>query len=89
MSISDRIHNYYELKVVEVVNVLARPRGYTEDQLVDLACIALNHLPTRYFSHEVDIAFYMSAHEYEEINRRVNFAVTDAISFIESHRASS
>ena len=86
MSITDQIHNYYEKKVLESLNDLAAPKGYSNDQLIDLACLALNNLPPRYFRHEVDIAFYMSAHEHEEINRRVRQAVLDAVSFLESNK---
>lgn len=57
--------------------------------MIGLACLALNNLPTRYFRHEVDLAFFMSTNEHEEINRRVREAVYDAISFIESHKANS
>ncbi|OUR66350.1 competence protein ComFB [Bermanella sp. 47_1433_sub80_T6] len=89
MAISDQIQNYYEFRVIETLAVLAKPKGYTDGQMVDLACLALNNLPTRYFRHEVDLAFYMSAHEHEEINRRVRQAVNDAIAFIESHKANS
>lgn len=86
MSIRDQIHNYYEGKVVEAINEIAGNRGYDDEQLVDLACLALNNLPTRYFRHEVDLAFYMSAHEHEDINRRVRQSVNDAIAFLESQK---
>jgi len=89
MAISDQIQNYYEYRVIETLAAIAKPKGYTDGQLVDLACLSLNNLPTRYFRHEVDLAFYMSAHEHEEINRRVRQAVNDAIAFIESHNANS
>jgi len=89
MSIRDQIHNYYEIKVVDAIAEIAGGRGYDNDQLIDLACLALNNLPTRYFHHEVDLAFYMSAHEHEDINRRVRQAVTDSIAYIESQKASS
>ncbi len=89
MSISDQIQNYYENRVFESLAEIAQPKGYTDEQMVDLACLALNNLPTRYFRHEVDLAFYMSAHEHEEINSRVRQAVIDAIAFIEGHNANS
>lgn len=86
MSIRDQIHNYYESKVVEVISEVGSKRGYDSEQMVDLACLALNNLPTRYFRHEVDLAFYMSAHEHDDINRRVRQAVNDAIGYLESQR---
>ena len=89
MSIRDQIHNYYELKVVEAIEEVARPRGYTEDQLIDLTCLALNNLPCRYFRHEVDMVFYMSGKELDDIYNQARHAVNDAIIFLEAHRANS
>jgi len=86
MSIRDQIHNFYEGKVVIAINDIAGNRGYDNEQMVDLACLALNNLPTRYFRHEVDLAFYMSAHEHEDIDRRVRQAVNDAIAYLESQK---
>jgi competence protein ComFB len=86
MSIQDQIHNYYETKVIEQVMEISREHGYSNEQMVDLCCIALNNLPTRYFRHEVDLAFYMSAHEHDDINRRVRQAVNDAIAYMKSQR---
>lgn len=89
MSIRDQIHNYYELKVVEAIEELARPKGYSEDQLIDLTCLALNNLPCRYFRHEVDMVFYMSGQELDDIYSKARHAVSDAILFLESHKANS
>lgn len=89
MSIRDQIHNYYEMKVVETVEELARPKGYTEDQLVDIACLALNNLPSRYFRHEVDMVFYMSGEELDNISQKARLAVSNAIQFLETHKANS
>jgi len=89
MSIIDQIHNYYEHKVVESINVHAVNRGFTHEQLIDITCLALNNLPTRYYRHEVDLAFYMSAQEHDEINNRVDKAVKNAIEFLEQKKKNS
>ncbi len=89
MSIRDQIHNYYELKVIEAIEDMARPKGFSEDQLVDLTCLALNNLPSRYFRHEVDMVFYMSGHELDEIHQKARMAVSEAIRYLETHRANS
>lgn len=83
MSISDQIQNYYENKVVDTIGRIAQPKGYNQEQLTDLACLALNNLPTRYYRHEVDLAFYMSAQEHLEIDTRVEKAVIEAIAYLE------
>lgn len=86
MSISDQIQNYYENKVVDAINRIAQPKGYSQEQLTDLACLALNNLPTRYYRHEVDLAFYMSALEHEEIDGKVEKAVINAIAYLEKNQ---
>ncbi|GAA6135999.1 late competence development ComFB family protein [Oceaniserpentilla sp. 4NH20-0058] len=83
MSISDQIRNYYENKVVDAINHQVIEKGFSHEQLVDLACLALNNLPTRYYRHEVDLAFYMSAQEHEEINTKVHKAVKEAIAYLD------
>jgi competence protein ComFB len=88
MSILDQIHNYYEAKVVLAINDIAGNKAYDSEQMADLACLALNNLPTRYFRHEVDLAFYMSAHEHEDIDRRVKQSVMDAIAYVEKQKDS-
>ena len=89
MSISDQIQNYYENKVVDAINRIAQPKGFNREQLTDLACLALNNLPTRYYRHEVDLAFYMSAQEHEEIDQKVETAVLDAIAYLEEKSSAS
>ncbi|MEH6470780.1 MAG: late competence development ComFB family protein, partial [Halopseudomonas sp.] len=57
------------------------------EDLADIACVALNHLPPRYFRHEIDMAFYLSPTEYKEMKDKVDKAVSDAIAYVEhSHR---
>ncbi len=84
MSISDQIQNYYENKVVDAINRIALNKGFNQEQLTDIACLALNNLPTRYYRHEVDLAFYMSAQEHSDIDKRVETAVYNAIQYLES-----
>lgn len=83
MSISDQIRNYYENKVVDAINHQAIDKRFSQEQLVDLACLALNNLPTRYYRHEVDLVFYMSAQEHEEIDIKVQKAVKEAFTYLE------
>lgn len=89
MSVTDKIQNYYEAKVADELLRVAKPQGFNDEQLADLACLALNHLPPRYFRHEVDIAFYMSVHEIDDIRVRVEAAVQNAIAYIQKHNSQS
>lgn len=76
------IRNYYERLVFQEVQkqVKGKPKkaGYTED----VACIALNHLPPRYYRHDVDLFFYLSPTERKEIENKVQKAVEAAIKYI-------
>lgn len=80
----DFIRNYYEQPVLQEIvkrSVRAREqRGY----LADVACIALNYLPSRYIRHNVDMAFFLSTSEMQSIDDSINSAVSRALAFVES-----
>ena len=84
MTVQHLVQNYYEKLVSEAIMLEAPLLLMDADQLADIACVALNHLPPRYYRHEVDMAFYMSPHEHEVINEKVDQAVTNAIAFVRS-----
>lgn len=75
----DSIHNYYEKLVITLLSQNQKQYGITIDDLPDIACIALNHLPPRYIRYDVDMAFYLSPDEYNEIEQKVEKAVINAI----------
>ena len=78
------VHNYYERLVAESI-IAQNPRANTDyDFLADVTCVALNHLPPRYIRHDVDMTFYMSPVEHEEVQKKVNSAVKHAIEFVNS-----
>jgi hypothetical protein len=52
------------------------------DLVADIACVALNHLPPRYVRHTVDMAFYLSPRERQEMEEKVAEAVRTAIAFV-------
>jgi hypothetical protein len=85
MMADDSFHNYYEGAVLEyLVDVARRDPALTEDNLADVACIALNHLPPRYVRFDVDMSFYLTTQEREEINLRTREAVGAAIETVKS-----
>jgi competence protein ComFB len=75
----DSIHNYYEKLVITLLSQNQKHYGITIDEMPDIACIALNHLPPRYIRYDVDMAFYLSPDEYHEIEKKVESAVIKAI----------
>lgn len=75
MSELETVHNHYERKVFEEINDNYIDKNLPDTQLADLACIALNRIPPRYIRHDIDMSFYMSSEEYNEIESRVSVAV--------------
>ena len=69
----ESIHNYYEHLVIEyLIERLAPELNITDsDLLADIACLALNNLPTRYIRHDVDMAFFLTTSERERMQERV------------------
>ncbi|MDG4811958.1 late competence development ComFB family protein [Hydrogenovibrio sp. 3SP14C1] len=78
MSELQSVHNYYERPVFNHIQEHYLAVGLTENQLADMACIALNRIAPRYIRHDIDMSFYMSAEEYQEIQIRVTKAVKKA-----------
>lgn len=82
------VHNYYERLVTEAI-FKKDPRARSDyDYMDDVSCVALNHLPPRYIRHDVDMSFYLSPVELDEINKKVNKAVKHAIEFVRTREES-
>lgn len=80
----DSIHNYYETMVFNMLRDKLGQRFGSNDYTADIACVALNHLPPRYIRHDVDMAFYLSPNERQEMIDKVEKAVTTAVEFVNS-----
>lgn len=84
----DGIHNYYEALVLNALKAKIGSRFGNNDYTADIACVALNHLPPRYIRHDVDMAFYLSPNDRQEILDKVDKAVAVAIEFVENSEQS-
>lgn len=80
----DSIHNYYEHLVLEEIPRQLGDSRRGADFIADVACVALNHLPPRYIRHAVDMAFYLSPKESQEMEEKVTAAVRAALQFVEA-----
>jgi competence protein ComFB len=87
MAIANNINNYYEQVVAREIHrqLDGRPKEPSLDFMADVACVALNRLPPKYYRYEVDMAFYMSPNELNEVDDRVTLAVKEAVAFVEQH----
>ncbi|MBE0471028.1 MAG: late competence development ComFB family protein [Methyloprofundus sp.] len=74
----DSIHNYYERLVFNEIQDQYLSSELDEDQLVDMACLALNEIKPRYIRHDVDMSFFMSAEEHQQVRQQVIQAVRRA-----------
>lgn len=83
----DSIHNYYEHLVLDKLVGLHKSGDIEADDISDVACVALNNLPPRYVRYDVDMAFYLSPDEYQEIENKIETAVSKAIKFVKKHAA--
>jgi len=86
----DNIHNYFEKLVFEIIQdkLSNGELENDEDFLGDIACVALNQLPSRYVRHNVDMVFYMTAEEREQNQILVEDAIVMAIDYVNKHRHS-
>ena len=83
----ESIHNYYEQLVLRAIQDLPESANLSEsdDFVSDIACVALNQLPTRYVRHNVDMVFYMTAEERLKIEQDVKKAVAFALDYVSKH----
>ncbi len=79
----ESIHNYYEAMVFEQLVPSSDRAAADPEFMADAACVALNRLPPRYVRHDVDMTFFLSPTEMEEMLIKVAHAVNDAVSYVE------
>ena len=87
MAIVNHISNYYEQIVAEEIHrqLDVEKNESSLDFMADIACVALNRLPPKYYRYEVDMAFYMSPAELDGVSTLVEVAVKEAIIFVRHH----
>ncbi|WP_196156881.1 late competence development ComFB family protein [Reinekea sp. G2M2-21] len=89
MSFDSQISNFYEKLVVDELGHRSELADVGDDMLIDMACVALNQLPARYYRYSVDMAFYLPASEMQKMEDDVTKAVEYAISFVQSRSSRS
>lgn len=85
------ITNYFENLVFTVIQDELSKKTIDDDEdfVADIACVALNQLPSRYVRHNVDMIFYMTAEEREHNLEIAENAVAMAIEYVKTHRYSN
>jgi len=83
----EAIHNYYETLVIEyIMNTVAKESDVDQDFLEDVACLALNQLPSRYVRHDVDMAFSLTTRERQKMQTNISKAVLNAVGRVRESR---
>lgn len=82
-SARDSIHNYYEQLVIDQLLRSNDRATQDADFLADVTCVALNRLPPRYIRHDVDMTFFLSPMEMDEMTDKVVKAVNEAVAYVE------
>ena len=89
----ETINNYYEQRVIAKIQDTLKKEDLDEDQLEDIACIALNQLPTRYVRSSAIMDFFLTSKDKEDMDMEVNDAIQQAKPFfleqIETDKAST
>jgi hypothetical protein len=83
----ESVHNYYEQAVFrEVMDCVGSYPQFSGDAegLADVACLALNRLPSRYIRNAVDMNFFLDNEERAKIAAAVAAAVEFAFRFMQS-----
>jgi len=84
---SFEISNLYEERVIgRVLEKLGNYEEFDHDQLVDIACLALNKLPAKYVRYEVDAAAAMSSEEHQLQDVDIDNAVEYGIEIVRTRR---
>ena len=78
------MRNFYEELVIEAIDRRAGGKTLDDNLKEDLACLALNRLPPKYYRYEVDLQFFMSDESRKEMERRVEEALEKSIEFLNS-----
>lgn len=87
---SSNIRNVYERLVIEHVQSLLAKNGLPIDMAYfeDIACVALNYLPSRYVRHLADLSSHLTDAEREAMTLEVADAVNFAIATTQRRRKS-
>jgi hypothetical protein len=80
----DTVQNYYERLVLDEISHSSDRAREDLDFFADVASVALNRLPPRYIRDDVDMTFFLSPVELQEIHDKVELAVSSAIDYVVS-----
>ncbi|MGO1296306.1 MAG: late competence development ComFB family protein [Vibrio sp.] len=89
MQLNSGVHNYMEILVGQALAELEFQWYYSEQQLADLACLALNQLRPVYIRHDIDFLSALAEHRLISLKDNARTALLAAESMIIDDRRQS
>tara|TARA_Y100001960_G_scaffold231911_1_gene243576 strand:+ start:961 stop:1413 length:453 start_codon:yes stop_codon:yes gene_type:complete len=86
MQISSDVHNYMETLVGQVLASDQYVDQFDNEQLADIACLALIQLKPVYIRHDIDFLSALPERKLAQFKQRVDVAVENAATMIQEDR---
>ncbi|AXY03014.1 competence protein ComFB [Vibrio alfacsensis] len=86
MQISSDVHNYMETLVGQVLSTDTYIQQFTNEQLADIACLALTQLKPIYIRHDIDFLSALPEDKLTRFKSSVDIALENATNMIQQDR---
>ncbi|CAE6924919.1 hypothetical protein ACOMICROBIO_GDFFDHBD_02218 [Vibrio sp. B1REV9] len=86
MQISSDVHNYMETLVGQVLSTDTYIQQFTNEQLADIACLALTQLKPIYIRHDIDFLSALPEDKLTRFKNSVDIALENATNMIQQDR---
>ena len=81
--IPDDVHKYYEELLQQHIQALELHLTRDDDYMADLCCLVLNQLPAHYIRHTVDMVYFTTPAQRDEMELRVQDAVSKSVAWLD------
>ncbi|WP_447060672.1 late competence development ComFB family protein [Vibrio alginolyticus] len=86
MQISSDVHNYMETLVGQVLSLPEFLEQYDNEQLADIACLALIQLKPVYMRHDIDFLSSLPEQKLSQFKQSADIAVKNAAEMVKEDR---
>ncbi|MCS0181387.1 MULTISPECIES: late competence development ComFB family protein [Vibrio] len=86
MQISSDVHNYMETLVGQVLSLPEFLEQYNNEQLADIACLALIQLKPVYIRHDIDFLSSLPEQKLSQFKQSADIAVKNAAEMVKEDR---
>lgn len=77
------IQNIYETLLQHHIQALELTKTKDSDYLADLCCLVLNQLPAHYIRHTVDLYYFSTPEQRQEMEDKVQSAVQHCMAWLD------